>query len=156
VAEQLQLARLCLKTRHFAAGAQLFAEAFESEPKQAEDLALAYRYDAARAAALAGCGKGIDNETLDDRERTRWRKQALAWLRADLAARQKQLESADPGATDKVRAALRHWQKDPDLAGLRDAGALQALSPEEQQACRRLWADVRNLAEQAGSKVSKP
>src|SRR5262249_16807387 len=41
-----------------------------------------------------------------------------------------------------VQWKLRHWQKDSDLAGLRDAAALAKLSAEERGAYARLWADV--------------
>jgi hypothetical protein len=54
-----------------------------------------------------------------------------------------------PGEAGQVRTALRYWQNDPDLAGLRQAEALKTLSPEEEQTCRRLWADVAELLKQA-------
>ena len=44
------------------------------------------RYEAATAAALAGSSQGEDAGPLDDKERARWRRQALSWLRQDLAA----------------------------------------------------------------------
>jgi Flp pilus assembly protein TadD len=149
VTEQLQLARLCLMTRRVATGARLYTEAFKSDAKQAEDLALAHRYYAACAAALAGCGKDRDAEKVDEKERMRWRKQAVDWLRADLTLGRKQLKSGAPGDAGKVRTALRYWQNDPDLAGLREAEALKKLSPEEAEAYRRLWADVAELLKQA-------
>ena len=40
---------------------------------------------------------------------------------------------------------MRHWQKDPDLAGIRDQEALAKLPPEERAAYERLWADVAAL-----------
>jgi hypothetical protein len=40
---------------------------------------------------------------------------------------------------------MRHWQADPDLAGLRDAVALARLPEGEQAACRDLWARVSSL-----------
>jgi tetratricopeptide (TPR) repeat protein len=150
VAEQVLLARLCTMKRRFNSAAQLYAEAFKTDGRLAEDLSVAHRYNAACAAALAGCGKGLHAEDLDDKEKMRWRKQALEWLRADLAARQKQLKNWWPGQADKARTALRHWQKDGDLAGLRDALALKKMSEEERQACQRLWTDVQALLKKAG------
>jgi serine/threonine-protein kinase len=44
---------------------------------------------------------------------------------------------------------MRHWQADPDLAGLRDPAELAKLSAEERVACERLWADVAALLQQA-------
>jgi hypothetical protein len=42
------------------------------------------------------------------------------------------------------------WQSDADLAGLRDKDALAKLPIPEQEACRRLWADVAALLQRAG------
>lgn len=46
---------------------------------------------------------------------------------------------------------LQHWQHDADLAGVRDAEALRKLSPEDQDAWRKLWADVAQLLKKAGN-----
>ncbi len=73
----------------------------------------ASRFAVAVAAALAGCGKGEDAAKLDDKERTRLRQQALTWLRADLEAWGKLLESQP----DKGRAGVRS-----DGSSLRAAG----------------------------------
>jgi len=59
------------------------------------------RYRAAGCAALAGCGRGADGANLDAAERTRWREQARAWLKADLVVWAKKL------AGGPVRGAIR-------------------------------------------------
>src|SRR5260370_40498862 len=66
------------------------------KPQLADDLRLQYRYNAARAAALAGCGQGEDADKLNTKERAGLRKQVLDWLQADLKAyRQGVDKSAD-------------------------------------------------------------
>ena len=40
---------------------------------------------------------------------------------------------------------MHHWQKDTDLAGIRDAASIKALPEDEQTACRALWAEVDQL-----------
>jgi len=80
------------------------------------------------------------------------RQQALDWLRADLIAWTKVLESAKPEARATVRQTLQHWQKDPDLAGLRDQAALDKLPAAERDAWQRLWADVGALLQRAQEK----
>jgi hypothetical protein len=63
--------------------------------------------------------------------------------------RTKQLES-DPTADRAAgQQALRHWQKDPDLAGIRDQEGLATLPSEERAACAKLWADVAALLKKA-------
>src|SRR5262249_3141399 len=84
-AQRLDLARLCQDRRRFAASAKFYAAAFAADPKPADDPTQVHHYNAACAAARAGHGEG-DAEKLDDAERSRLRKQAIAWLRAELDA----------------------------------------------------------------------
>src|SRR5262249_58594273 len=103
-AEQMELVRLCWGSKHLtAAAARLSAGAFAVDPKLAEDPRSENRYNAACAAALAGCGTGKDAGQLEDPERARLRRQAVSWLRADLAA-WRTLLSNDP---DKLRPIVR-------------------------------------------------
>jgi serine/threonine-protein kinase len=152
-AERLALAQLCQHhKRRYAASARLYAEAFAEQPRLAADLQTAHRYNAACAAARAAAGQGQDADRLDDRDRCRLRRQALDWLRADLAAWAGVADKAPAQAGPAVRRALRHWQGDPDLAGLREAAALARLPAGERQACQKLWADVDALLHRARGK----
>ena len=152
--ERLGLADWCeiKKLHHAAAG--LYAAAFAADPKLADDLKAGHRYDAACSASLAAAGQGEDAAKLDDAERTRLRKQALEWLRADLALRTKQLETGKPADRAEVQQTMRHWQQDTDLAGIRDAAALAKLPADEQKACTQLWADVAALLKKANAPPS--
>src|SRR5262249_11194013 len=151
VAERLALAGLCGHHKHlYAAAARLYTGAFTVDPTAAEDLRAGHRYNAACFAALAGCGKGNDAAQLDDAERARWRQQALAWLRADLTLHSKQLEGAKSlKVRMEVQRTLRHWQRDPDLAGLRDESALSQVPEVEPEAWRHFWGEVQRLLDRA-------
>jgi tetratricopeptide (TPR) repeat protein len=152
-AEAIALAKLCQEQKHwYLASARLFTDAFAREPLLADDLTTDDRYNAACVAALAGCGQGEDAAGLDPKERARWRKQALDWLQADLAARTKRVERGNADDKFEVRMQMGHWQKDTDLAGVRDAAALDKLPAEECEAWRKLWADVERLRQ----KTSQP
>jgi tetratricopeptide (TPR) repeat protein len=146
-AERLELAALCQlpAKRQYGAATRLYAEAFVAQPRLADDLVRQPRYDAACCAALAGCGLGNDAATLDAKERARCRQQALAWLRADLEAWRKRLADAKAPVRQPMRQTLRHWQKDSDLAGVREDKSLSALARPERAAWRKLWADVADL-----------
>jgi serine/threonine-protein kinase len=111
-----------------------------------------HRYHAACAAARAGAGQGKDADRLDETRRARLRRQALDWLRADLAAWAGVVDKAPAKARPEVQQALRHWQGDPDLAGLRDPAALARLPAGERQACQKLWADIDALLRRARAK----
>jgi serine/threonine-protein kinase len=138
--------------RHAAAG-RLWERAFAADPKKADDRAQSYRYHAARSAALAAAGRPKDDEPPpDDAARARLRAQALEWMKAELAAWSKALGSAPPQGREVVRQALRQWQDDDALAGLRDPDALAALPEAERAACQRFWDDVDALLTKAGSR----
>jgi hypothetical protein len=128
---------------------RLYRDALARQPS----FAAAHRYNAACCAALAGCGHGKDVSKLTDKQRSGWRGQALDWLRTDVALLHKQLETGKPADRAAVQQALRHWQKDTDLAGLRDAAALAKLSADEQKAFAQLWADVAELLKLAEGKT---
>ncbi|HJT76627.1 MAG TPA: tetratricopeptide repeat protein, partial [Gemmataceae bacterium] len=143
-AEQIELAGLCsLKHLHRAA-ARFYGEALTAEPKLADDLRAFHRYNAARAAALAGVGKGPDARDLDDQGRARLRQQALDWLRADLAACGRVLGNGPEKARPLALRRLRDGLADPDFAGVRESEALARLPERERQAWLQLWADVRD------------
>jgi superkiller protein 3 len=137
-----------------AASARFYAAAFEAEPKLAEDPHTGNRYEAARAAALAGCGQGKDAAKPDERERTRLRQQARTWLRADLAAWRKLLAGDYAKVRPVVRQTMQHWLANTDFAGLRDPTPLAKLPEAERHDWQTLWADVQELFARAGEKSS--
>jgi serine/threonine-protein kinase len=149
VQEFLDVVVICRHKRLHAAAVRFSAAAFTADPKLADDLRADHRYNAACDAALAAADRGAEAAKLDDKEKARLRKQALDWLRADLALRSKQLESGQPAEHTAAQQALRHWQQDSDLAGLRDAAALAKLSAEERAPCKRLWSEVAALLKKA-------
>jgi serine/threonine-protein kinase len=161
--ERLALLGVCQSEGRCSAAARLYADAFAADPNLADDLTAeclrrtrapehpdnpinvfnaACRYHAARCAALAGGGFGRDVPQLNDADRTRWRRQAREWLQADLSAWGRLLESDSEVARDLAKRMLEHWQVDPNLAGLREPGALEALRSEERKECLSLWNDV--------------
>jgi serine/threonine-protein kinase len=142
-AERVAFAQLCQRFRkHFAAAARFYGESFVAQPDLAENLASFHRYNAACAAALAGCGQGEDAAVLDQKERGRLRRQALDWLRADLEARRRLLEKQPDKASLAVAQQMSDWLADADFAGVRGPEALAQLPEAERPAWQKLWADV--------------
>ena len=155
-----------------AAAARLYAKAFAVWPWLANAVWpwLANHqlqrvcYNAACAAALAGCGQGKDAAELDEAERAGLRGQALICLRSDLAAWSRLLETQPAEARASVQRTLkldvamidlrvacphvqetlRRWQQDASFAGVR-GNALANLPEAERQAWQQLWANVETL-----------
>jgi serine/threonine-protein kinase len=144
-AEQIEFAQLCRLKKLYASAALFYAAAFAAESKLAQDVPAGARYNAACVAALAGCGQGKDVDRVDDKEFARLRRQARDWLREDLAWWGKALARGNTQTGAVVRLRMQYWQADHDLAGLREPGALEALSPDERKECLALWQEVAAL-----------
>jgi tetratricopeptide (TPR) repeat protein len=157
-AERLTFADLCRQPgpRRYALAASLYADAFRADPRLADDLGAANRRHAAAAAAAAGCGRGRDGAGLDEPRRARLRRQAMNWLRAELALWDRQLSRSAPRVRAAVQQALRLWQHDPCLAGVRDPGALAKLPEAECATWQELWQGVEALLARARAPQRKP
>jgi tetratricopeptide (TPR) repeat protein len=152
--ERLALAKFCHEyKRIYATAARLCAEAFAAEPHRARDLRNSHRSNAARVAALAGCGKGADAAALAEAERARLRRQALDWLRADLADWSR-LPTNIPAQVNATRQRLQRWLLESDFDGVRGP-ALKKLPAAEQEAWRRLWADIERTLRQLDGATPK-
>jgi serine/threonine protein kinase/tetratricopeptide (TPR) repeat protein len=152
------LAEAYSKLGHALRQRELFRHAVEAF-RQAHELGshdphtpFKYRYYPACCAALASCGLGEDAGKLDIKERASLRKQAIDWLRLDLAAWHRLLEQ-EPAKTHPILArTMQFWQQDKHLAGVRDAEALSKLPESESKEWQKLWAEVDALRKIAGEK----
>jgi tetratricopeptide (TPR) repeat protein len=140
VDEQLDLARLCRGYGRPHAAVGLYTAAFAARPSLADDLGSNNRYNAACAAALAAADQGSKKVPLGGPERAGLRRQALAWLRADLALWTRLINEGKG-----VVWSLAEWQADPDLVSVRDPAELAKLPEAESEPWQRLWADVAAL-----------
>lgn len=131
-----------------------FHQAFVKNPDLAGDVNTAKRYDAACAAALAGCGQGQDAASLGDTERDHLRRLALDWLKADLQGWQLRLQKDPSKAGRIVERTLRHWLQDPDFNGVRGAEALSKLPEDERQSWQQLWTDVADTLAKSQGKAN--
>jgi tetratricopeptide (TPR) repeat protein len=138
--ERLAQARLFRDHGRPYAAARLYALAFAARPALADDLASRNRYDAAAAAARAAADPGPGEAGLGEAERAGLRRQALDWLRADLALRARQRPRSKSSAV-----AVKAWLTDAALAGVRDEAALEKLPAAERERWRRFWAEVDRL-----------
>jgi hypothetical protein len=152
--DRLALAAFCQlpSKRFYATSAFFYREALAIRPELSDKVEAGHRYDAACAAALAGCGQGKDAAKLDDKEKRRLRDQSLAWLRGDLAYFDKQYGAGRLPIVFFLIERLAHAQKDPDLKGVRES--LDTLPESEQPAWRKLWADTEQLLKQARASLN--
>jgi tetratricopeptide (TPR) repeat protein/tRNA A-37 threonylcarbamoyl transferase component Bud32 len=149
-AERVALAAFCQRYKKlFSVSARWYAEAFSARPALADNLTSGNRYNAAGAAALAGCGQGQDAGNLDDKERARLRLQALDWLRADLEAWREVLAKEHENANPVVVQRMQHWLTDPDFAGVRGENSVAKLPEGERRLWLSLWLEVEALRQRA-------
>jgi serine/threonine protein kinase/tetratricopeptide (TPR) repeat protein len=146
--EQVEVAHLLWIRKRFMDAALLFEKAFNAEPHLESDEDLDDLPNAASAAALAGCGRGVGAEALDATGKARLRELALHWLGAELASLG-ELLGADPASAGTVRVRLTRRLTDPGLSGVRDASELAALPESERTRWLRHWSDVRDLRARA-------
>jgi tetratricopeptide (TPR) repeat protein len=149
--EKVAFAYVYHKQGLYVASTRLLAEAFTKHPQPyfGDDRQWFIRYNAACSAVQAGCGNAKDDPPLDELAKAKLRHQALDWLRADLSAWAKLLESGQSQVRPVILWHLQHWKKDSDLSGIRDVESLARLSGEEQEAWHALWAGVDTLLKRA-------
>jgi tetratricopeptide (TPR) repeat protein len=147
--DRLALARMAFLQMKFACAATLWAEALKNDPKIVDDRQAQHRYNAACAAALAAAEQGRDEPVLDEPTKRRWHKQALDWLKTDMALWTKQVENGVLQSRQAVAQTLQHWKEDPDLVSIRDPASLAKLPEPERMACQALWAEVDALLAKA-------
>jgi tetratricopeptide (TPR) repeat protein len=153
-AECVTFAEICLYKRLTAAAARLYARAFDQRPElRAQDAEAGY--NAACAAAQAGCAQGVDVGPLDEKDKARLRQQALGWLRADLDHWTQEVGKAPDGPA-LLRQRLLPWQDDPALAGVRDGAALARLPAAERAGWQALWSDVARLVRKDAARDAPP
>lgn len=128
-----------------AAAARQYRTAFDLDPGLAADTETENRYNAARAAALAGAG-GYDGARLSPQERAALRALALEWLRADYETWTRRYQGGVVGVQSAAARGVAGWPGDQYLAGVRDEAHVTHLPAEEAKAWRALWAGVRKLA----------
>jgi tetratricopeptide (TPR) repeat protein len=147
--EGVEFANVCYKKRLYAAAARLSQEAIAAKPDLVASPLNGLRYNAACAAALAGSGAGEDAAQLADAERAGLRKQTRDWLRADLDAWRRLLDTEPAKAPPLVAQQMRHWLDDTDFNGVRGPDALAKLPEAERKDWQKLWADVADTLARA-------
>jgi eukaryotic-like serine/threonine-protein kinase len=133
--ERLALTAACQDRGFHVKGARLWADVLASTPA----LLAEHGFDAAAAAALAGCGTGVDTQGLGEAERAAFRKQAVVWLNGQLDACEQKFAKRRQEDITSVHEALRPWRTSWKLVPLRDPAERARLPSDEQEACRKLW-----------------
>jgi serine/threonine-protein kinase len=138
-ATTIELAEICHARGLYPDAFKLWVSAFGSDPELERSLESGNRYAAACSAALAGCRQQPDPWA--DREAgatQRYRMQALAWLRDDLAGIE--AASSQPEADVKsLSRLLKLRRRDPDLDCFRAPLGLTLLPEAERAAWGELW-----------------
>jgi hypothetical protein len=145
-ADRVELVRHCDLYGWDAGGAKLYAEALEADPNMPPVRGESPAWIAARYAARAGTGMSSGGSPLDVDARARLRRQALAWMRAELNTWPRRPSPDKPEMLRRAADFLDRYMTDPALFGVRDREALERLPAEERQAWEQLWKDARGHA----------
>jgi predicted Zn finger-like uncharacterized protein len=149
-AERVELVVCLVRKRLTATAARLAAE-FLDDPRLSADERQDCLYYGAVGAVLAAAGEGDDARLLADKVAVMLRRQALRWLRSELAAEAEQAAGGGVAARGEVRRLMMQWRHDSRLASVRDREAQGHLPDDERGEWRRLWADVDALREKAAT-----
>lgn|SRR5579883_1726171 len=125
-----------------AEGLKIMVDAIREHPDLAEEPRRYLRYNAACLAM--NCAEGLGVNPPPETERPAYRKQALDFLTADLAAVRK-VAVKDPAQGHKL---MQSWLADKDLDSVRQPAAVERLPTDERDAWNRLWTAVRELRDQ--------
>jgi serine/threonine protein kinase/tetratricopeptide (TPR) repeat protein len=136
------------RTDRHAEALQVVLDALRQHPDWAEDPRNNFRNNAACYSLRCADGKGVNAPP--PAERPAYRKQALEFFTADLAALRKL------AATDRVfvHARMQLWLGDEDAASVQDPMALKRLPADERDAWTKLWADFRDLRDRTAPPTS--
>jgi tetratricopeptide (TPR) repeat protein len=136
--ECVELATFCtLYGQRFADAIRLYDQAIRRDQR----LAMVVRYRKACAAVRAANGDGVDAPKVD--ERSILRKQALGWVRDDLALWQKTFPLAPRNLQHQMLKMLTLRLNEADLASVRSTSALAKLPDSERLAWQTYWNDLR-------------
>jgi hypothetical protein len=140
--EMLRFATLCFNFKRLnIAAARLCERAWTMDPQWVGSPG-STRYFAVRAGLRAAQGLGDDAGALDETEKSRWREQAQKWFVAELILVENMPYDRTRGEPDQRPRILQEWQKERDLASVRDAAALAKLPTEERKAWQEIWERV--------------
>ena len=142
-----EFSKLCRQPflKRYAASARLYATACAADPKYANDAStFARRYDAARSAALAGCGQGADAPA-DASARAALREQGLVWLETNRKLLARRLASGARNDQQYVASQLSAWLAEKDLAGVRQGTSQHDWAPSEAAAWSAFWSEIEAM-----------
>ena len=120
-----------------------FARSVDTEPPEPISYARTRRFAAACGAVAAG--KLAFDHGEDEQARSDYNRQALSWLRAELAAWTEAVSSSDVSVRADVDRSLRRMQNTPDLEPVRAEALLARMAPSEAAEWRSLWRDAAEL-----------
>ncbi len=144
IAEELDLALMCHDDKLYGHALRFRADALEKDPKLGDNRRAQHRYNAACSALLVAAGRGKDATPLEDAARSDLRRRALAWLKAEMAAWFKLLETGSPQDRSTMLMSIRWWPRDPDLATVR-GDAIAKLPEPERKDWQAFWVECETL-----------
>jgi Flp pilus assembly protein TadD len=145
----LNLARTLLALEEYPEALEAARRAVKTLPtgtdrEEAKDLVYRAGLGQRLVATLARADHGKRTASRDGEVKARWRRQALAWLRAELVAHSGNSDDSSESGSE-ARHQLEPWPGDEGLGAVSDAEALARLPKPERKEWEAFWAQVRTL-----------
>jgi serine/threonine-protein kinase len=137
---------LDLFKRQPVASVRIFDIAFSKEATLKPGPKSPDRFQAACAAALAGCGAGNDTAGLDIKTRKQMRAKSLRWLRADLDYWYNHFMNGKMAERLAAAQAMHAWKDEKNLEAVREPAQLAQFPEAERLEWQELWSAVDALA----------
>jgi serine/threonine protein kinase len=144
-AEMIALAKACLAPEPEARPAD--AAEVARRVKDYRDQVDARQVEAERLLWIRAAGEAFPPDVED--ARARFRQQARALLRAEVATQVQRLSSASPAEAAAARQVLETLYVIPGLAGVREPAALADLPEPERQEWQAFWQEVEVLLQRS-------
>jgi serine/threonine-protein kinase len=148
--ERILFAKLCFYRGRFEAACRHFLTAFGDTPggTPLDRDALVRRRETLLLALRAACRTaGMRGGALTERERDRWRGQALAWAEEMLRLAREGIERFPLAEPFLEAYPLLALLSEADFREIREEAGIAKLEPAEREACRELWREIRELWE---------
>lgn len=137
----------CKCQKQPATASRLYEATFARHPQIKSKPTTPYYYDAACAAVSASFGKGLSTENLSETDKLKLRLQALTWFKKEFESMTQVYQEGKAAEKATIAQIVSNWHENSNLSSVRDQQALDLLPADERQQWRKIWNQLKELAQ---------